>query len=175
MNSPKDSDDENVFNFKSEAKSNNKPSTSPPNIKLEPPNIKLEPLTGQATTASKITIDNDPLPSGSGGSSVVALTAPQPEVILIEESQPLFDDCSETFCEKLELRLQTVETMASELKISDDDKLIANHRLSCRQCREVSYSISLSCCWKRFLRSLRVCLKKKCVCEPFVSETFMTP
>ncbi|XP_037031035.1 uncharacterized protein LOC119070689 [Bradysia coprophila] len=127
VNTSRDSDDENVFSFKSDAKSINKSSTSPPNI-------KLEPLTGQPKTTGKATTDNNPLPSGSGGSSVVALSGQQAEVIVIQESQPLFEDCSETYCERLDLKLQAVETLAGKLKISDDEKSIANHRLSCRRC-----------------------------------------
>lgn len=152
VNSSKDSDDENVFNFKCDVPSNNKSSLT------SPLNIKQEPLTGQTKTSTIATIDN-PSPCKSSGSSVVALTAPEVETIVIEESQPLFEDCSETYCEKLELKLQAVQTMASELKISDDEKFINSHRLSCSMCEVVSVFV-MECQW-RFDRE----------CEAFVSKS----
>lgn len=72
----------------------------------------------------------------SSSSSVVALSGVKEEVIVIEESQPLFDDCSETFCDKLDLR--ALESAPNEIKISDNERLVAKHKVSCKQCTIVS-------------------------------------
>lgn len=98
---------------------------------MSPVNVKLEPLTRKtATTTSNITIDNNnPVPSGSAGSTVLALSGQfsQPEVIFIQESHSPFDDCEETHCGKLDRKA-----------VSISERMIADHRLSCRLCEMVS-------------------------------------
>lgn len=137
MPSPKDSDDENVFNFKPNLKSNQTNSTS------SPQKIKLEPLTGQAKTSNvspsnnKITNENSQKLDESCSSSVVALSGDKNETIVIDESEPLFDDCPETFCEKIELIEQPVKPVES--KSENDQNILDNHLLSCRQCKVVSF------------------------------------
>lgn len=132
ISSSKDSDDENVFSFKSNAKSNAASSKSPPNI-------KLEPQTEQAKN-SQVTSESHQTQTGSSGSSVVVLSGVKNEVIVIEESQPLFDDCSETFCDKIELKAEAVESLASKRELKEHETIVANHSGSCRQCRMVSFS-----------------------------------
>ncbi|KAJ6648086.1 hypothetical protein Bhyg_03311 [Pseudolycoriella hygida] len=142
------SDDENVFNFKSNLKSSKSP------LK-----IKLEPLTGQAkeskstnvspTNSRTSTTGNDVLQAESGGSSVVAFSGEPNEVIVIQESQPLFEDFSETFCDKVEMNIQAVESLSKEQKISENERIIKNHLILCRQCELfMSSNPHLSICAK---------------------------
>lgn len=128
-----------MFCFQSNEKPNATSTTSPPNIKLEPQTGQVKP-----SNVSNVTTENSQpqsgSSSGSGYSSVIALSGVKDEVIVIEESQPLFEDCAETFCDKLELKIQAVESLAGGLKISGNENVIIdNHLISCRQCKIVSF------------------------------------
>lgn len=137
IRSSKDSDDESVFNFKANVK---------PNTSISPPNIKLEPQTGRVRAPdisdavnSKVKIENDQTTS-TCSSSVVALSGEKCETIVIEESQPLFDDCSETFCERLELKDVDLKAAVNERRRSENENFVADHNISCKDCRLVSYT-----------------------------------
>lgn len=133
LNSSKDSDDENVFSFQPTAK----PIKS---FSVSPPNVKLEPLTGQEkkSNADRKELAAEVIPSESCGSSVVAMPSQVSEIIFIQESQPLFEDCSETYCDKLELKLQEVESVAKKAEMNENENIVASHNRSCRQCSMVS-------------------------------------
>lgn len=89
------------------------------------------------------THENNPTQCGSCTSSVIALSGGNVEVIEIEESQPLFDDCSETFCEKVELKVQPMESVANRTENYNNQKIVDNHLVSCRQCKVVSFQVYL--------------------------------
>lgn len=128
-----------MFRFQPSVKPNVTSSTSPPNIKLEPQTGQVQAL-NVSVTNSKAERNQ----SGcSSSSSVMALSGIKDEIIVIEESQPLFDDCSETFLGKLDLRVQ-----ADEFEMSDSENKIANHLISCKQCKTVSFitfTLLISC------------------------------
>lgn len=112
---------------------------------ISPQNIKLEPLTGQvkASTVSpndkRVSNEYNQMQGESCSSSVMALSGEKSEIIVVDESQPLFDDCSQNLCEKVELKIQPFVPAANMSRKCKGQVVIDDHMASCNQCKVVRF------------------------------------